>query len=148
VAAVALVRGSGSDFVAEEFARAGRADHWSPWVERWSGRSRRIWRCTTVRPGRLWRPKVSGMMRETVREQPEDPVIEPAGPVRDFAVTLSDGRRIIGRDRDGEWSIYVYAPDSDGRLLAFERAATRLQALAQAGLCSDDAGEVLGRAGI
>ena len=70
------------------------------------------------------------------------------GPVRDFAVTLSDGRRVIGHDRDGKWSIYVYAPDSDGRLLAFESAAMRLQALERAGLCSDDAGEVLGRAGI
>ena len=88
------------------------------------------------------------MMRETVRELPGDPVIETTGPVRDFAVTLSDGRRVIGHDRDGKWSIYVYAPDSDGRLLAFESAAMRLQALERAGLCGDDAGEVLGRAGI
>ena len=91
---------------------------------------------------------VSAVMHGTVRELPEDPVIEMTGPLRDFAVTLSDGRRVIGRDRDGEWSICVYAPDSDGRLLAFGSAATRLQALEQAGLCSDDAGEVLGRAGI
>ena len=28
-------------------------------------------------------------------------VIETTGPVRDFAVTLSDGRRVIGHDRDG-----------------------------------------------
>ena len=96
----------------------------------------------------MGRPKVSAVMRGTVRELPEDPVIETTGPVRDFAVTMSDGRRVIGRDRDGEWSIYVYAPDSDGRLPVFGRAGTRLQALEQAGLCSDDAGEVLGRGGI
>ena len=87
-------------------------------------------------------------MRGIVRELPPDPVIEMTGPLRDFAVTLSDGRRVLGRDRDGEWLIYVYAPDSNGRLLASGSAPTRLHALEQAGLCGDDAGEVLGRAGI
>lgn len=65
----------------------------------------------------------------------------------DFATALCDGRRVLGRHRDGQWSIYVYAPH-DGRLLGHAVANTRLSALEQAGLSGDDAGEVLGRTGI
>jgi len=68
------------------------------------------------------------------------------GPVHDFAVSLSCGMRVVGHDRSGEWSVTVYA--GDGRLLGSGRAGTRLNALVQAGLSSDDAGEVLGRSGI
>ena len=68
------------------------------------------------------------------------------GPVHDFAVTLSDGRRVVGHDRDREWSVYIYA--DDGRLIGYASAPTRLHALEQAGLSSDHAGEVLGRSGI
>ncbi|MGA2927740.1 MAG: hypothetical protein ABSG43_17435 [Solirubrobacteraceae bacterium] len=68
------------------------------------------------------------------------------GPVRDFSVTLSDGLRVVGYDRGGQWSVHVYQPD--GRLLGHAAAGTRLHALAQAGLSGDEAGEVLGRAGI
>ncbi len=69
-----------------------------------------------------------------------------AGPVRDFAVTLSDGRRVVGHDRDRKWTVSVYA--SGGQLLGCGHAGTRLQALDGAGLSGDDAGEVLGRSGI
>lgn len=62
----------------------------------------------------------------------------------DFATALGDGRRVLGRHRDGRWSIYVYAAD-DGPLLGCATASTRLSALEQAGLSGDDAGEVLGR---
>jgi hypothetical protein len=85
-------------------------------------------------------------MRGSLRDPPSDPVIEVGGPVRDFAVTLLDGRRVIGHDRDGEWSVYVYG--DDGRLLGYGTGGMRLGALEQAGLSSDDAGEVLGRSGI
>ena len=78
-------------------------------------------------------------MRESVRDQAPNPVIAMAGQALDFAATLSDGRRVVGHDRDGEWSVYVYA--GDGRLLGYGTATTRLHALEQAGL-SDD---VLGR---
>lgn len=61
----------------------------------------------------------------------------------DFAATLSDGRRVVGHDRDGEWSVYVYA--DDGRLLGYGTGSARLHALEQAGLSGDQAGEVLGR---
>jgi hypothetical protein len=39
-----------------------------------------------------------------------------AMPRRDFAVTLRDGPRVIGRQNDGGegWSTYVYPPDSEG----------------------------------
>ncbi len=70
------------------------------------------------------------------------------GPLRNFAITLSDGRRVVGHDRDGEWSIYVYAGDGDGQLLGSGTARTRPYALERAGLSGEDAGEVLGRAGI
>ena len=83
---------------------------------------------------------------ERVQDLPRDPVIAMAGPVHDFAVTLSDGRRVVGHDRDREWSVYVYG--DDGRLLGYGSADTRLLALEQAGLSGDHAGEVLGRSGI
>ena len=86
------------------------------------------------------------VMREHVQDLPPDPVIAIAGPVHDFAVTLSDGRRVVGHDRDREWSVHVY--EHDGRLLAYGSADTRLRALEQAGLSGDHAGEVLGRSGI
>jgi hypothetical protein len=68
----------------------------------------------------------------------------------EFAVTLLDGRRVIGRqhDRGESWSIYVYPPDSEGPLLGYASASTRTEALREAGLSGDDAGETLGRAGI
>ena len=88
------------------------------------------------------------VMRGTAQLLLGDPVIEMPGPLRDFAVTLSDGRRVVGHDRDGEWSIYVYAGDGDRRLLGYGIARTRLDALEHAGLSGEDAGEVLGRAGI
>jgi hypothetical protein len=73
-----------------------------------------------------------------------------AMPHRDFAVTLLDGRRVIGRQHEqGEgWSIYVYPPDSEGPILGYASASTRTDALREAGLSGDDAGEALGRAGI
>ena len=71
-----------------------------------------------------------------------------SGPLRDFAVTVSDRRRVVGSDRDGEWSIHVYAGDRDGRLLGSGCARTRPHALEHAGLSGEDAGEVLGRTGI
>jgi hypothetical protein len=67
---------------------------------------------------------------------------------RDFAVTLSDGRRVVGHARGGEWSMFVYAGEGDDRLLGCGIAATRPYALEHAGLSREDAGEVLGRAGI
>ena len=75
-----------------------------------------------------------------------DSVVGTAGSRRDFAVTLSDGLRVVGYDRGGEWLVHVYQPD--GRLVGHAAAGTRLQALTQAGLSGDAAGEVLGRAGI
>lgn len=67
---------------------------------------------------------------------------------RDFAVTLLDGRQVVGHVRGGEWSVYVYAGDVDGRLLGYGIACTRPYALEHAGLSGEDAGEVLGLAGI
>ena len=86
------------------------------------------------------------VIRERFQDLPPDPAIAMAGPVRDFAVTLSDGRRVVGHDRDREWSVHVYG--DDGRLLGYGSAGTRLHALEQAGLSGDHAGEVLGRSGI
>ena len=87
------------------------------------------------------------MISEGLREHSVwDSVVGVAGPVRDFAVTLSDGHRVVGYDRGGEWLVHVYQPD--GRLVGHAAAGTRLQALTQAGLSGDAAGEVLGRAGI
>lgn len=88
------------------------------------------------------------VIRGSAQYLPRDPVIGIPGPLRDFAITLSDGRRVVGRERDGEWSIYVYAGDSDDRLLGYGIARTRPHALEHAGLSGEDAGEVLGRAGI
>jgi hypothetical protein len=86
------------------------------------------------------------VIRERVQDLPADSVIAIAGPVRDFAVTLSDGRRVVAHNRDREWSVFVYG--EDGRLLGYGTADTRLPALEQAGLSGDHAGEVLGRSGI
>jgi hypothetical protein len=71
-------------------------------------------------------------------------------PHRDFVVTLLDGPRVIGRQHEqGEgWSIYVYLPYSGGPILGYASASTRTDALREAGLSGDDAGETLGRAGI
>lgn len=94
------------------------------------------------------------VIRRRFQDLPPDPVIAKAGPVHDFAVTLSDGRRVVGHDRDREWSddrdrewsVYVYGHDR--RLLGYGSAGTRLRACQQAGLSGDHAGEVLGRSGI
>ena len=86
------------------------------------------------------------VIRERIQDLPPDPEIAIAGPVHDFAVTLSDGRRVVGHHRDREWTAYVYGVD--GRLLGYGSADTRLRALEQAGLSGDHAGEVLGRSGI
>ena len=64
----------------------------------------------------------------------------------DFATTLHDGRRVIGRQRDSHWQIHVYSPDC--RPLGSGAAPTRPDALASAGLSGEDTGEVLGRVGI
>jgi hypothetical protein len=71
-------------------------------------------------------------------------------PRRDFAVTLLDGRRVVGRRTDpGEgWAIHVYPPNGEGPILGYSSAATLADALREAGLSGDDAGETLGRAGI
>lgn len=73
-----------------------------------------------------------------------------ATPRRDFAFTLLDGRRVIVRQHGpGEnWSIYVYPPDSEGPILGYASASTLTDALREAGLSGDDAGETLGRAGV
>jgi hypothetical protein len=76
----------------------------------------------------------------------ERPAREFVGARPDFAATLYDGRRVVGRRRDGQWTICVYA--GDDRLLGCATARTRLSALQDAGLSGDDAGEVLGRVGI
>ena len=70
------------------------------------------------------------------------------GTDQDFATTLRDGRRVIGRREGSEWSIHVYSPDRQSRLLGYGAAATRPDALERAGLTGEDAGEVLGRIGI
>jgi hypothetical protein len=85
-------------------------------------------------------------MSERTQDRTREPVPHVAGPIHDFAVTLSCGLRVVGHDRSGEWSVTVYA--DDGRLLGCGSACTRLHALEQAGLSSDDAGEVFGRSGI
>ena len=85
---------------------------------------------------------------ESLQARDESPTREFAGARPDFAATLYDGRRVVGRKRDGQWTIYVYASASDDRLLGYATARTRLSALQHAGLSGDDAGEVLGRAGI
>jgi hypothetical protein len=46
---------------------------------------------------------------------------------RDFAVTLLDGRRVVGRrhgDGGGQWSVYVYLPAPDAPLLGYGTAST------------------------
>lgn len=66
----------------------------------------------------------------------------------DFATTLHDGRRVVGRKRERRWEVHVYSPDRRSRLLGYGTALTRPAALASAGLSGEDAGEVLGRIGI
>lgn len=68
--------------------------------------------------------------------------------LRDFAVTLIDGRRVIGQLLESRWYVHVYAGDGDGRLLGYGTASTRPLALQRAGLSNDDAGEALGRSRI
>jgi hypothetical protein len=87
-------------------------------------------------------------MHGILRDLPRDPVIDMRGPLRDFTVTLSDGRRVTGDGNRGEWSVCVYAPAAGRPLLGSGVGPTRLHALECAGLSGDDAGEVLGRAGI
>ena len=70
------------------------------------------------------------------------------GTDQDFATTLRDGRRVIGRREGSEWSIHVYSSARQSRLLGYGVAATRPDALERAGLSGEDAGEVLGRIGI
>jgi Group II intron, maturase-specific domain len=67
---------------------------------------------------------------------------------QDCATTLHDGRRVIGCRGGGEWSIYVYSPGGQSRLLGYGIAATRPDALQRAGPTGEDAGEILGRIGI
>jgi hypothetical protein len=86
------------------------------------------------------------VMSEAIHNRARDPVTHTAGPIHEFSVTLSCGVRVVGHDRSGDWSVTIFA--GDGRLLGCGSAGTRLHALEQAGLSSDDAGEVLGRAGI
>jgi hypothetical protein len=65
----------------------------------------------------------------------------------DFATTLSDGRRVIGRYSHGSWSVDVYTAGDRPRMIGHGAAPTRPPALARAGLTSVDADEVLGRMG-
>ncbi|MGB0095731.1 MAG: hypothetical protein WBP81_24720 [Solirubrobacteraceae bacterium] len=66
----------------------------------------------------------------------------------DFATTLHDGRRLLGKHAGGRWSVHVYSPGEHARLLGYGVASTRPHALERAGLSGEDAGEVLGRIGI
>jgi hypothetical protein len=66
----------------------------------------------------------------------------------DFATTLHDGRRVLGKHAGGRWSVHVYSPGGRGRLLGYGVASARPQALERAGLSGDDADEVLGRIGV
>jgi hypothetical protein len=85
---------------------------------------------------------------EPVEIRPARPAPESAAARPDFATTLRDGRRVVGRHCDGNWTIHVYSSDRDDRLLGYGTARTRPRALEQAGLSGDDAGEVLGRTGV
>jgi hypothetical protein len=67
---------------------------------------------------------------------------------QDFATTLQDGRRVIGRLDRSEWAVHVYSAHDQPRLLGYGTAGSRLAALEAAGLSGDDAGEVLGRISI
>jgi hypothetical protein len=87
-------------------------------------------------------------MRATAYCLPGDPVIEMPGPLRDFAITLSNGRRVIGHDHDGDWSISVYAGDQEARLIGYGSARTAHTHSSKPACPGEDAGEVLGRAGI
>jgi hypothetical protein len=66
----------------------------------------------------------------------------------DFATTLHDGRRVLGRHTGGSWSVHVYSVGEHGRLIGYGVASMRPHALERAGLSGEDAGEVLGRIGI
>lgn len=46
------------------------------------------------------------VLRESAQYLPGDPVIEMPAPPRDFALKLSDGRRVVGHVRGGEWSAH------------------------------------------
>jgi hypothetical protein len=85
---------------------------------------------------------------ELVQARDESPAREFAVTRPDLAATPYDGRQVVGRQRDGRWTICVYASAGDDRLLGYATARTRLSALQHAGLSGDDAVEVLGRAGI
>ena len=67
---------------------------------------------------------------------------------RDFATTLRDGRRVVGRHDGKDWSVRLYSPGEPARLVGYGVAATRLAALEDAGVSGELAGEVLGRIGI
>jgi hypothetical protein len=67
---------------------------------------------------------------------------------RDFATTLRDGRRVVGRHDGKDWSVRLYSPGQPARLVGYGVAATRLAALEDAGVSAELAGEVLGRIGI
>ena len=102
---------------------------------------------TAATRGRAGRAEVSDPA------QPEAPtdafsVGSTIGTDQDFATTLRDGRRVIGRREGSEWSIHVYSSARQSRLLGYGIAATRPDALERAGLSGEDAGEVLGRIGI
>jgi hypothetical protein len=67
---------------------------------------------------------------------------------KDFATTLHDRRRVIGRHDRRAWSVHVYSSHDLARLLGYGTAPTRPAALQAAGLSGEDAGEVLGRIGV
>ena len=81
-------------------------------------------------------------IRPSRRQTPQSTVVGQ----RDFATTLLDGRRVIGRRNPGGWHVHVYSPGA--RLVGYAVAATRPAALQAAGLSGGSAGEVLGRIGI
>jgi hypothetical protein len=79
---------------------------------------------------------------------PEDPLIANAWGASGFRGHAVRRPTVVGHNQDGEWSIYAYAGDGDRRLVGYGTARTRRHALEHAGLSGEDAGEVLGRAGI
>ena len=105
---------------------------------------------TAASRGRAGRAGVSDPAQPVQSEAPTDAlsVGSTIGTDQDFATTLRDGRRVIGRLEGSEWSIHVYSSARQSRLLGYGVAATRPDALERAGLSGEDAGEVLGRIGI
>lgn len=105
-------------------------------------------------PGRSWserRPQpepVGCRYMEPAEIRAALPAPESAAARPDFAATLRDGRRVVGRRCDGDWTIHVYSSDRANRLLGYGSARTRRCALEQAGLAGDEVGELLGRAGV